>query len=139
MGNFLQESSLPHIFFEKSKTLPPVVGTISTLTVKKASLGLQNPVTSAADKYTSSICASYNMIGTVTDEMYFSTADQLLEVKEERRYGKRDWDDANDTKLRGIVNDQGNFEKRLFLCAKHTGSWTIIQGTMVTGTVLAAT
>ena len=45
----------------------------------------------------------------------------------------------NDKKLHGIVSDQGAFEKRHLLRAKHMGAWLIIQGLTVTGTVLAAT
>ena len=37
------------------------------------------------------------------------------------------------------MNDQGAFEKRLFLCVKHTGIWLSICRTTVTGTVLATT
>ena len=37
---FLQENFLPHNLFEKSKTLPPIVGSLSTSTVKKYVLGL---------------------------------------------------------------------------------------------------
>ena len=47
MEKVLRETFLPHIFFGKSKTLPPIVGALSTFPVKKAGLGLQNPVTSA--------------------------------------------------------------------------------------------
>ena len=42
-------------------------------------------------------------------------------------------------KLRGIINEKGNFDKRLFLRAKFTASWLSVRGTIVTGTVLAAT
>ena len=36
----LQETFFPCLFFGKLKTLPPVVGTISMLTVNKYSMGL---------------------------------------------------------------------------------------------------
>ena len=42
----------------KSKTLPPIVGILSTLPVKKYGLSLQNLVTSSAEKYTSYLHAS---------------------------------------------------------------------------------
>ena len=38
----------------------------------------------------------------------------------------------------GVVSNQGAFEKHLFFRNKHTGSWLSVQGTTVTGTVLAA-
>ena len=101
-------------------------------------MGLQNPVTSAADKYTGLLRASYNLIGEVTGVREFSTTDHLQAVNEEMLDGKKDWDDANDSKLKVIVNDQGDVEKILFLRTKYTGSWMSVQGTMVTGTVLTA-
>ena len=48
-------------------------------------------------------------------------------------------DIANDTKLQEIVSNQGAFEKRPFLRAKHTDAWMSMGGTMVTGTVLTIT
>ena len=36
---------LPHLLFRKSKYLTPLIGTLSTMPVKKYSLGLQNTVT----------------------------------------------------------------------------------------------
>ena len=45
----------------------------------------------------------------------------------------------NGAKLKGIISDQGAFEKILFLCAKHMGAWLSVRGTTVTGVVLAAT
>ena len=47
LENVPQEIFLPHIFFGKSKTLPPIVGYLSKLPAKKYGLGLQNPVMSA--------------------------------------------------------------------------------------------
>ena len=111
VGKIQQESFLPRIFFGKSKTLPPVVGAISTFPLKKYGLGLQNPVTSSADKYTSFLCAIYKLIDIVMVERWFSTSDCLQEVKEERQDGKKDWYDENDAKLRGVVNNQGAFKK----------------------------
>ena len=112
---------MPRLFFGESKTTPPIVRTIITFPLKRDGLVLQNPVKSAAEKYTSSLRASYSLIGEVTREIKFSTADPIWAVKEERWDGKKYWDDLNDTKLRGVVNDQGDFEKVLFLHANHTG------------------
>ena len=107
--------------------------------VNKSGLGLQNPVTSAEDKYTSLLLASYELIGAVKVEKEFSTADHLLAFKEERWDGKTDQGVANDVKLRKIVSNKSALEKRPFLCAKNTGSWMSVQGTMINGTVLTAT
>ena len=56
--------------------------------VKKSGMSLQKPVTSAKEKYTSSLRASCKLIGAVTDERLFSTADQIQADKEKRRTGK---------------------------------------------------
>ena len=113
-------------FFRKSKTLPTVVGTLSTLLVNKDSLGVQNLVTIALDKYTSSLHAIYELIGALTGERVFSTSNHLRDVKEERQDRKKNRENANNVKLGGIVNDQGKFEKCLFLRSKHMGSWMSI-------------
>ena len=47
----LWKTFLPHLLFGKSKTLSPILGTLSTMPVNKASLGLLNTVTSANEKY----------------------------------------------------------------------------------------
>ena len=59
------ENVLSHLFFGRLKTLPPVVGTLSTFLVNKSKMGLQNSVTSAEEKYTSFLCARYDLIGSV--------------------------------------------------------------------------
>ena len=53
--------------------------------------------------------------------------------------GKKDQDVSNEVKLSVIFRNQGAFKKRLFLRAKHMGASLSVRGTMVTGTVLAAT
>ena len=83
--------------------------------------------------------ASYDLIGAVTDKREFLTAYHIQLVEEKWRDGKKYRDDANDKKLREIVSDQGAFDKFLFPRAKHMGSWLIVWGTTVIGTVLAAT
>ena len=40
----LRETFLPHIFFRKLKSLTPIVGTLITILVKKADLGIKNSV-----------------------------------------------------------------------------------------------
>ena len=44
--NILWETSLPRLFFGKLKSLTPLIGTLSTITVNKDGLGLQSSVTS---------------------------------------------------------------------------------------------
>ena len=62
MEKFLQETFLPHLFLEKSKSLPPIVGTLSTMPVKKAVLCLQGTVTSSNERYLSFLHASSDLI-----------------------------------------------------------------------------
>ena len=62
----LRETFLPCLFFEKLKTLPPAVGILIVLTVKKYGLVLQNLVTSAANKSMSLLCERYELVGVVT-------------------------------------------------------------------------
>ena len=77
----LLENLLPHILFGRSKTLPTIVEALNMLPVNKYGLSLQNPVTSSEYKYTSSLRASYELIGSFTGERDFSTADHPCEVK----------------------------------------------------------
>ena len=43
----LQETFLSCLFFGKSKSLSPIIGTLSTIPFKRSGLGLLNPVTPA--------------------------------------------------------------------------------------------
>ena len=43
-GKMIQETILPFLFFVKSKSLSPIVGTLSKMRVKKSGMGLLNPV-----------------------------------------------------------------------------------------------
>ena len=52
---------------------------------------------------------------------------------------KKLWDEANVAKLKGLVDDLKATDLRLILCAKNTGSWMNVRGTMVTGILLVAT
>ena len=88
LKKFLRETFLSRFFFGHPPP-PPIVGALSTLTVKKSGMGLQNPVMSAKDKYTISLCAIDELIGEVKGEMVFSTADHIWEVKGERRDEKK--------------------------------------------------
>ena len=70
---FLREKNLPCLFIGKSKYLPPIVGTLNTMMVKKSGLGLKEPVTSENEKYLSLLYESSKPIGSVTVERAFST------------------------------------------------------------------
>ena len=83
MGNLL-----PRIFFGISKTLPPVVGGLSKLPVKKSGMGINHPVMSAADKYTKSLCASYELIDVVTIKRDFQALITFGRLKRRGRMGK---------------------------------------------------
>ena len=64
----LQETFLPRLFFGKSKFIPSVVGTLSTMPVKKYRPGLQNPVKSSNEKYLSDLHARSEMIGSIAGD-----------------------------------------------------------------------
>ena len=66
----VRETFLPRLFFDRSKTLPPVVGAPSMLPLKIRS-GPKNPMTSAAEKHTGSLYASCKLVGAVTGQKYF--------------------------------------------------------------------
>ena len=78
----IQETFLPCIFFGNTKTLSPIVGALSTMPVKKAGLGLLNPVTSEKEKYLSSQRGSAELIRAVTGGGAFSNADHLRTLGE---------------------------------------------------------
>ena len=78
------------------------------------------------------------MIRAVKGEIEFSTDNQPQAVKDEMGFGIKTWDDVNNTKLEGIVNNLKIFDRRLYIRAKQTGSWLTIQGTTLNGTVLLA-
>ena len=75
-------------FIQKIKTLPPVLGALSTLRVKKYRLGLQNHLASSAEKYNSLLHARCELIGTANGKKAFSTANHIWAVKEDRRDSK---------------------------------------------------
>ena len=127
---------LARIFFGKTKTLSPIVGTLSTMPVKMAGLGLMNPVTSVKEKYLSSQWGSAELIRAVTGGGAFSNADHIRTLGEERCDGQKNWEVANKTKLRGLFQDLKGADRRLNIWAKSTGAWISINGTTVSGTVL---
>ena len=70
-----------HLFFGKLKTLPPIVGYLSTFPVNKSGMSLHNPMTPEKEKHTSSLHASDDLIGAVKGEQVFSTAHHISAVK----------------------------------------------------------
>ena len=89
LGKVMQETFLLLIFFGRSTNLPPVVGSLSMLSIKKSGLVLQNPVTIAEDKYNSLMCVSCNLISAVMVKRDFLTADHIWSVKGGWRGGKK--------------------------------------------------
>ena len=105
---------------------------------KKSGLGLKYLVTSTNKKYLSSLHASSELIGYITENKAVSTAKHLLDLREERRDKKIQYG-ANKEKIKGLVKDLEAFERCLILCVKNTGSWLTVWGTKVIITVFAAT
>ena len=135
----IRETFLPRLLFGKKKTLSPIVGALSTMSVKKSGLGILNPVTSAQEKYLSYQRGSVELVRAVTGGGAFSNYDHLRTLGEERHDGKKDREAAYETKLKGLVRDLKGTDKRLIQRAKRTGAWLSVRGTTVSGTVLSAT
>ena len=76
---------LPRLFFKKKKTLSPIVGSLSTMLVKKSVLGLLNQVAPAQEKYLSSQRGSAELIQAVMGGGAFSNANHIGTLGEERR------------------------------------------------------
>ena len=68
-----------------------------------------------------------------------SNADHFLAFREERHYRKKNWDDPNGAKLKGLVRYLDSTNRCLILHAKRTGACINVQDTTVTGIVLTAT
>ena len=62
MEKMLQENFLPQLFFGKSKSLSPIIRTLSTMLVKKSGLGLLNVMTFVKEKYLTLQRASTELI-----------------------------------------------------------------------------
>ena len=91
------------------------------------------------NKYLSFLRVRYELIGAITREREFSTANNLLDIREERSDGQKVQDDSNGAKLKGLAKDIKAIDNCLIIRAKNTVSWPTVRGTTVTGTVLAAT
>ena len=83
------ETFLPRLFFGKTKTLSPIVGALSMMTVKKSGLGLLNPVMSPQEKYSISTQGSAELVREVKGGGGFSNTKHLRNLSEERRDGKK--------------------------------------------------
>ena len=59
---------MPCLFFGKSKFLSSIVGTLSTMAVKKSGFGIQNAVTSDDEKFLISQRTSTELIRAVMGE-----------------------------------------------------------------------
>ena len=90
---------LPRLLSGKSKSLLPIAETLNSMSVKKPSLGLQDPVASSNKKYLFLIRVISEPIGSEKGDRAFSTSDHLLPLREESRNGQQIWDNANDAKI----------------------------------------
>ena len=70
---------------------------------------------------------------------FFSNANHLYMIGEERHYRQKDQEVANKTKLKGLVQDLKGTDRHLILWAKNTGAWLSVRCTIVSGTVFSAT
>ena len=69
------------LLFGKTKTLSPIVGTLSTMPIKVARLGLLNLVTSLKEKYLSSQRGSAELVRDVTGGGVFPNAYHLQRLE----------------------------------------------------------
>ena len=134
-----RESFCLCLFFRKSKSLSPIVGKLRTIPVKKAVLGLLNPVTYVNEKYLGLQHTSTDLIQSMMGEGACSNVDHLLVLREERPDGQKIRDEVNSAKLKYLVADLNSADQYLIISAKYIGAYLNVRGAMVTGTVLAAT
>ena len=128
--NLLQETFLPHLLVRKLKSLTSLIETQTTIPVKKSSLGLQNFILSMEENYLIPRRTSMELIWSVTGRGKLSTTNHPLEIREERRDRQKIWDDANNAKLKEIVDIIKATDCRLIIRARNTGSWLTIRGTI---------
>ena len=106
--------------------------------VKKAGLGLLDPMTSVEEKDLTFWRTSTKLIRAVTSQGTLSISDHLIVLREEKRGGQKRRDDTNVSKLKELVNYLEAYYCRLIISAKKTGSWMNVRGIVVSGIVLAA-
>ena len=120
----IRELFLPRLFFGNTKTFSTIVGTLSMMPFKMARLGLLNPLTSVNEIYLSYHQRSAELIRVVMGGGEFSNANHLRTLGEEICDGQKDWEIANKTKLKGLVQELEGTDSRLILRAKRTGDCT---------------
>ena len=103
MWDWRQENFLPCLFFRNTKSLSPIVGDLSTMTIEKYRLRIMNPVTPEKEKYLIFHQARTELIRDVTVGGGFSNASHLLALREERHERAKNRDEANNSKLLGLV------------------------------------
>ena len=118
--NILQEIFLPHLLFRKLKSLTSLIETQTTIPVKKSSLGLQNLIFSMEENDPIPRRTSTELIWSVTGKGKLSTTNHPPELREERRDRQKIWDDANNAKLRGLVENLEAPDLCLILSSKNT-------------------
>ena len=79
------------------------------------------------------------MVRAITGGEELCNADHLWTLSEEQCDGKKSWDVAYKSTLKGLVKTLQVTDKQLLLRAKSTGAWLSVSGTTVSGTVLSAT
>ena len=67
------------------------------------------------------------LIGAVTGEIVFSTADCIIVLREEMRNLKKIWNDTNKAKLKVIVKEPKATDRRVIIHTKNTGSWMTVR------------
>ena len=102
---------MPHLFFGILKYVPPIVGSLNTMSVKKYGLFPANY------KYLSLLRVISNLIGIVTGEREFFTADHIMALRDERRDRQNILDDSKEAKLKGRFKDTEAIDCHLILCA----------------------
>ena len=90
--------------------------------LRKYVLGLQAPVTKYNEKHLSLLRTIRKLIEYITGETSFSTANNVLDLREEIRYRQKIRDDINEAKLKLLVKELEALERRLIICTKNTGS-----------------
>ena len=96
-------------------------------------------MTSAQEKYLSSLRGSAELVRSMPGGGAFSNADLLRTLSEERRDSKKEWYAMYESKLKGLVRGIKGTDKRLLLRAKIIGAWLSVHSTTVSGTILSAT
>ena len=114
---------------------PPVVGSLSTMSVKKSGLGLLNPFASAQENYLRSTRGRAELVQAVTGGGEFSNAKHLHTLSEEQNEGKKYQDVAYKYRIKGLLSDLKSTDKPLLLLTKSTDDWLSVPETVVSRTL----